>query len=46
MEERKSGEFVGAFASYGYIKSPDDSHKLIIDKEAAAVDTKTCAWNP
>ncbi|MCI8309706.1 MAG: hypothetical protein HFJ45_05910 [Clostridia bacterium] len=44
MEERKSGEFVGAFASYGYIKSPDDSHKLIIDKEAAEVVTKIFEW--
>jgi len=31
------GAFCGSHAPYGYIKSPDDKHKLIIDEEAAAV---------
>ena len=35
--KQKNGEFVGAFASYGYLKSPTDKHKLIIDKYAAEV---------
>lgn len=35
--KQKSGEFVGAFCSYGYMKSPVDRHKLIIDEEAASV---------
>lgn len=35
--KQKSGEFVGAFTSYGYLKSPDDRHQLIIDNEAAEV---------
>ena len=34
MEE---GQFLGSFASYGYIKDPQDRHKLIIDPEAAEV---------
>ena len=34
---RKQGKFIGAFASYGYLKDPDDYHKLIIDEEAAPV---------
>lgn len=35
--KQKNGEFVGAFASYGYLKSPTDKHKLIIDTYAAEV---------
>lgn len=34
---RKNGDFIGSFASYGYLKDPEDRHKLIIDEEAAAV---------
>lgn len=44
MDERKNGEFVGAFASYGYIKSPNDNHKLIIDKESAKIVKKIFEW--
>lgn len=35
--QRGNGEFLGAFASYGYCKSPDDKHKLIVDAYAAEV---------
>ncbi len=35
--QRGNGEFLGAFASYGYCKSPDDKHKLVIDEYAAEV---------
>lgn len=31
------GKFVGAFASYGYIKDQKDRHKLLIDEPAAEV---------
>ncbi len=34
---RRQGKFIGAFACYGYKKSPGDNHKLIIDEEAAEV---------
>ena len=34
---RKQGNFIGAFTCYGYMKDPEDHHKLIIDKEAAEV---------
>ena len=44
MVERKSGEFVGAFPSYGYIKNPEDNHKLIIDKEPAEIVKKIFEW--
>lgn len=32
---RMQGKFIGSFATYGYMKSPDDHHRLIIDEEAA-----------
>ena len=35
--QRKAGEFLGAFACYGYLKDPADKHKLIIDEYAAMV---------
>lgn len=35
--KRKAGLWVGAFAPYGYKKSSDDPHKLVIDEEAAKV---------
>lgn len=44
MEEKRNGEFVGAFPSYGYIKNPEDNHKLIIDKESAEIVRKIFEW--
>lgn len=35
--KRGKGEFIGAFASYGYRKDPADHHRLIIDPAAAEV---------
>ena len=35
--KRKKGEFIGAFASYGYQKNPGQKGKLMIDQEAAEV---------
>ena len=35
--KRKKGEFIGAFAVFGYRKSPEDKHKLCIDEGAAKV---------
>lgn len=34
---RANGDFIGSFATYGYLKDPKDRHKLIIDEEAADV---------
>lgn len=33
--ERRRGDFIGAFAKYGYKKDHADHHKLVIDEEAA-----------
>lgn len=38
--KQKNGEFIGAFASYGYKKSPVDKNKLVIDEYAAGIVRK------
>ena len=35
--KRRGGQFIGAFAPYGYKKDPNNKNKLIIDDEAAKV---------
>ena len=34
---KKSGNFIGKTAPFGYLKDPDNVHKLIIDKDAAII---------
>lgn len=36
----EKGQFLGAFACYGYKKDPADKHHLVVDEEAAAVVRK------
>lgn len=36
-KKMEAGQFLGAFAPYGYEKNPKDRHKLIIDTETAKV---------
>lgn len=42
--KRGSGEFIGAFAPYGYAKDPQDKNHLIIDEEAAHVVQDIFNW--
>lgn len=35
--QRTNGEFIGAYAAYGYLKSEQDKHKLVVDEEAAEI---------
>ncbi|WP_367569436.1 recombinase family protein [Lacrimispora sp.] len=42
--KRKKGEFIGAFAPYGYLKDPDDKHRLLVDKDAAPVIQDIFHW--
>lgn len=42
--KRKNGDFLGAFPPYGYLKSPENKHKLIIDLEAASVVREIFQW--
>ena len=36
-QDMKEGKYVGGRAPFGYMKDPDDCHKLIIDPVAAPV---------
>ena len=42
--KRELGEFLGNYAPYGYMKSPEDRHKLVIDPEAAEVVRMIFNW--
>ena len=42
--KRKKGEFIGAFAPYGYKKNPENKNALIIDEEAAEVVREIFHW--
>ena len=35
--KKQNGEFVGAYAPFGYIKDPKNKNKLLIDEEAAKI---------
>ncbi len=34
---RQQGKFIGSFATYGYLKDPQDHHKLIVDPDTAPI---------
>lgn len=36
-EKQRRGEFIGAYASYGYLRDPKDVHKIIIDPETVPI---------
>jgi len=42
--KREKGEFVGAFAPYGYGKSPQCKHLLVIDEEASEIVRMIFMW--
>lgn len=42
--KHSKGEFIGSFASYGYMKDPDDHHHLIVDPVAAEVVKNIFDW--
>ena len=35
--KRKMGDFIGAFAAFGYRKSPENKNKLVVDEPAAQI---------
>ena len=35
--KRRSGQYIGSFAPFGYLKDPADKHHLIIDTDAAEI---------
>lgn len=42
--KQEKGEFIGGWTPYGYLKSPDDKHKLIIDPETAPIVQEIFSW--
>lgn len=42
--KRKSGQYIGSFAPYGYKKSPNNKNQLIVDEKAAAVVRQIFKW--
>lgn len=42
--KRRAGQYIGAFALYGYAKDPADHNRLVIDPEAAGVVRRIFGW--
>lgn len=42
--KRRNGEFIGAFAPYGYAKDPENKNCLIVNEEAAQVVRNIFYW--
>ncbi len=42
--KRRSGEFIGAFPPYGYLKHPDDRNKLVPDTDIVPVKRDMMSW--
>ena len=43
-QRMNAGEFIGARPPYGYLKAPNDCHKLIIDEETAPIVRQIFEW--
>jgi len=42
--KQERGEFIGAWAAYGYLKSKEDKHKIVVDDETAPIVRDIFAW--
>lgn len=42
--KQERGEFIGAWAAYGYLKSLEDRHRIVADPKAAPVVRDMFAW--
>ena len=42
--KQQRGEFIGAWAPYGYSKNPDDKHHLVINEETAPTVRQIFKW--
>lgn len=42
--KRERGDFIGAFAVYGYRKNPENSNQLLVDEYAAGIVKRIFAW--
>ncbi len=43
-QKRMTGQFIGAFAPYGYRKNPEDKHRFVVDEDAAAIVRDIFIW--
>ncbi|MBS6196140.1 MAG: recombinase family protein [Clostridiales bacterium] len=41
---RKNGLYIGAYVAYGYLKSPEDKRKIIVDEYAAQIVVQIFDW--
>jgi len=42
--KRRKGEFIGAFAPYGFIKDPKDKNRLLLDEEVVPIKRDILRW--
>ncbi len=42
--KREKGQFIGAFAVYGYVKDPENKNHLVVDKYAAGIVQSIFDW--
>lgn len=42
--KRRNGEFIGAFPPYGYLKSPENKNKLILDPDIVPIKREILSW--
>lgn len=42
--KQQNGEFIGSYAAYGYLKSKEDKHKIVVDEETAPVVKMIFEW--
>lgn len=42
--KQERGEFIGAWAAYGYLKDPEDKHRLMVDEETAPIVRDIFDW--
>lgn len=43
-KKREKGQFIGAFAPYGYLKDPEDKHRFIVNPDTAPVVKDIFQW--
>ena len=42
--KQKEGAFIGTYATYGYLKDPNDKNKIIVDPETAPIVKQIFEW--
>jgi DNA invertase Pin-like site-specific DNA recombinase len=43
-QKQREGAFIGSYAAYGYLKTPDDKNKIIVDPETAPIVRQIFNW--